>query len=419
LTQATPVEEVLREAMLAHRSGHLLEAEAGYHEVLRWHPDEPKALYYLGLLQFHRGDRDGGIKHVVRSLRGDPGNARAWSDLGGMFIAIGWAADAKEAYRRATEAAPENAQGWYNLGICQRNENEFADAIASLREAIAREPDYSQAYEVLGTLFYQLGRVTDAAGVYTAWSVREPSNAKASHMAAAMSGQVAPTRASDEYVRQVFDESASSFDVSLERLEYRAPQAIAEALAQRPDKGGGASAQQAGADGLGQLAGRNRAAVLDAGCGTGLCGPLLRRLSSHLVGVDLSPKMIERAQARKCYDELVTSELTLFLHGRPLAFDAVVSADTLVYFGALEQVFAAAHVSLRDGGWLVFTLEALDANTADDHRLQVHGRYAHSEKYVRDGLSAAGFQLEALSMDSFRKERDQEVPGFLVVARRN
>ena len=38
--------------------------------------------------------------------------------------------------------------------------------------------------------------------------------------------------------------------------------------------------------------------VLDAGCGTGLCGPGLRGRAGRLVGVDLSPEMLKRAAGR-------------------------------------------------------------------------------------------------------------------------
>jgi predicted TPR repeat methyltransferase len=399
LTEGHSIGDVLRDALLAHRAGRLVEAETGYREVLRVRPGEPKALHFLGLLQFHRGDLEGGIERVLNSARADPRNARVWNDLGGMFIAAGRPADAKHAYQRATEAAPESTQGWYNLGICLRNESDFEGAISSLRVAIACPADYARAYEALATILYQLGRAPEAATVYADWSAREPSNAKASHMAAAMSGRNVPSRASDEYVREIFDESAESFDNNLERLDYRAPPAIAKALAQRADD--------------------KISTVLDAGCGTGLCGPLIRELCRSLVGVDLSAKAIERARARKCYDELVVSELTGFLHRRPRVFDAVICADTLVYFGALDQVFAAAKESLRDPGWLIFTLEALDPGAADDCALQIHGRYAHSENYVRNALAATNFRVDVLTRDTFRKERDRDVSGFLVIARTN
>ena len=48
----------------------------------------------------------------------------------------------------------------------------------------------------------------------------------------------------------------------------------------------------------------NTKQVMDAGCGTGLCGPLFKNLSSHLAGIDLSQRMIDRARDRRIYDHL-------------------------------------------------------------------------------------------------------------------
>jgi len=38
---------------------------------------------------------------------------------------------------------------------------------------------------------------------------------------------------------------------------------------------------------------------------------------------------------------------------------------------------------------------------------------------VRRALAAANFGIDAFTRDTFRKERDQEVPGFFVIARAN
>jgi predicted TPR repeat methyltransferase len=142
---------------------------------------------------------------------------------------------------------------------------------------------------------------------------------------------------------------------------------------------------------------------------------LLRPHSQRLVGVDLSGHMIERARARNCYDELSVAELTAFMRSRPHAFDAVIAADTLVYFGTLEDAFAATCETLRPNGWLVFTVEA---NDEVDHRLEFHGRYAHHERYVRAALTAAGFEIETLTRETLRQEREQDVRGLLVVTQR-
>ena len=129
--------------------------------------------------------------------------------------------------------------------------------------------------------------------------------------------------------------------------------------------------------------------VLEFGCGTGLCGVLLRSSSKNLVGVDLSPGMLDKARARSIYDELVEGELCAFMRSRPAAFDIVNCADTLCYFGALEEAMAAARACLRPGGVFAFTLEAEPPDSEHRHRIQAHGRYAHRADYVTDVARAA------------------------------
>jgi predicted TPR repeat methyltransferase len=98
-------------------------------------------------------------------------------------------------------------------------------------------------------------------------------------------------------------------------------------------------------------------------------------------------------------------------------FDAIVCADTLVYFGPLDEPFAAVRSALRAAGVLIFTVEALEANQGVDHKLTGTGRYAHTEDYLRRSLSHAGFELEGMRTEVLRQERSAPVSGFLAVAR--
>ncbi len=151
-------------------------------------------------------------------------------------------------------------------------------------------------------------------------------------MAAAFAGAGGPSRASDEYVRQVFDQFASTFDEQLQALAYQGPQLIAELLVQQY-----AAPEQA-------------LDVLDAGCGTGLCGPVLRPYAHRLVGVDLSGAMLDKARGRGVFDELVEAELTAFLSAQSEKYDLIVAADTFHYFGNLEPLFEATCRALRTAG---------------------------------------------------------------------
>ncbi|MFY9514063.1 MAG: methyltransferase domain-containing protein, partial [Rubrivivax sp.] len=156
------------------------------------------------------------------------------------------------------------------------------------------------------------------------------------------------------------------------------------------------------------------------GCGTGLCAPLLQPWAASLAGVDLSEGMLQQAVARRVYDELVCGELVAFLQSRPAAWDLVVSADTLCYFGALDTFAAATAAALRGPGLLVFTVEAHDdGDGAPDYRLQGHGRYSHRRRYVEATLRAAGLQPLELQAVQLRMEAGAPVAGWLVTARRS
>ena len=62
--------------------------------------------------------------------------------------------------------------------------------------------------------------------------------------------------------------------------------------------------------------------------------------------------MLAHAKDKNVYDALVKAELTEYLRTTERAFDLIVSADTLVYFGDLEGVLVAATEALRPT-WLL------------------------------------------------------------------
>lgn len=385
---------LLKSALAAHRDGRLAQAEAGYREVLAARPGEATALYWLGLLCFHRGDSEEAVRYLRRSLEHAPGHVRGWKDLGGILMASGRLAEAEQAYTRAVEAHPAVAESWYNLGICFAKRGDLEGAVRALRRAIQLKPGQLSAYEPLATFLYQQGDTAGAADVYRQWLLRDPANPKAQHLAAAATGDPPPARASDEYVRAHFNSAADTFDHNLEQLGYRAPQRAASALA--------------------ALVPAPVPLLLDAGCGTGLAGPLLRPWCRTLIGVDLSSGMLARAAQRGCYDRLIEAELTAFLRSQRKTFDVIICVDTLVYFGALEEPLSAACEALKAGGLLLFTVEA---GSGAGHQLQIHGRYAHGEAYLRQAVATAGLKLHSLQHEILREERLSSVAGHLVAAR--
>jgi predicted TPR repeat methyltransferase len=422
-------------AIALHRQGKLGEVEPVYLAALQADEGNADALYHLGDLRLRQGRLLSALNLVRRAIDARPQSAQAYATLGEIYGELGLAAGAVEAYRkalelepghaeaarnlppvlekverleaaaeahrRALERAPGNADHLYALAAACKDLGRSEEALAALREALALRPE-PQAFRRLGAMLCGMGRLDEAARAYEAWLRAEPDNPVARHLLAACTGKNVPPRASDAFVARDFDRFADTFDEVLGKLEYRAPALVAMALRR--------SAGEPAA----------RLDVMDAGCGTGLLAPYLRPYARRLVGVDLSPRMLEKAAARGVYQELHAAEITSYLAASPEAFDLVAAADTLNYFGDLGEVFSAARASLRKGGRLIFTLEhaVKDDELPAGYRIHPDGRYMHAEPYVRSALAAAGFDSVECSYGVLRREGDAYVPGLVVAARR-
>jgi predicted TPR repeat methyltransferase len=170
---------------------------------------------------------------------------------------------------------------------------------------------------------------------------------------AAATGVEVPEKPDERYVKDMFDRFAESFDKVLTNLEYNAPQqiqSIVEDLHQHTDP--------------------QTLSIVDAGCGTGLCGHYLKPLASQLIGVDLSPGMLHRAKYRDQYDELIEQDLNEYFRQVSNKCDLIVSADTLCYFGNLLDFLQLSYKALTAGGCIIFTAERHDGETITAYCLQ-------------------------------------------------
>ena len=429
------VRDALTIAIRLHQQGHLEEAEQLYGNILNAVPEQPDALHFLGVLNHQLGRGEVGLRLMRQALALQPKHADIHNNLGNILKEQGRPEEAEAAYRRAIELAPGHVEALNNLGVLLKSRGELEEALAwfeaalrqvpshpgaqrnlvatltrlgrldeaveAARRAVDLGPDQSEAFRNLSDVLRRAGRLDDAVQVVRQWLSMAPDHPIARHQLAAYLGNEIPDRASDEYITMIFDEFAATFDEVLDGLDYRAPALIVA----------GMSAGMKSSDG--------RLDVLDAGCGTGLCGPLLRKYARRLVGVDLSAGMIAKARQRNCYDQLITAELTSFLQDSGETFDLIASADTLVYIGDLTALCAAVHDRLRPEGELVFTVEhAADLEGGAGYRLEPTGRYSHSRAYLERTLQNAGLTPRSISEVSPRKQLGRPVAGLLVAAGR-
>jgi predicted TPR repeat methyltransferase len=421
---------------IAHRlmaENELQAAAALCGEILELVPEQPAALNVLAIAAHESGEIERGLDYIRRAAAAAPNDPVIQNNLGNLLLKTRDMDQALSAYTRAAELGSKSPEMFNNLGVILRARGEYVEAERHFRSALAENPDHGPAHHNLSSILGGTGRVDEAVGHF--WTgvlntpvrnpyltalahnyfghrdkaveffsnllKKDPDNVQLKHLLSSFSGVDVPERASDQYIEKTFDHFARSFDSKLKRLAYQAPQLVAAAVETvvGPPRGD--------------------LDILDAGCGTGLCGALLRPFAKQLIGVDLSAGMLEKAAATGIYDKLVKAELTAFLEGSDLAYDAIVLADTLCYFGPLEDFAAAAAASVKPRGVLVFTVEALPADAPDGFRVDLSGRYKHAGEYVDRVLAQAGFELLARNTDTLRMESLDPVTGFVVSARRN
>ncbi|MEN6490100.1 MAG: methyltransferase domain-containing protein [Smithella sp.] len=164
--------------------------------------------------------------------------------------------------------------------------------------------------------------------------------------------------------------------------------------------------------------------VLDLGCGTRLAGLEISPYARQMVGVDLSSKMLERAQSRNIYHRLEHSGLLLMMQGEESSsYDVVIAADVFVYLGVLDDIVSEVERLLRPGGFFIFTVEALEALAGEiiglenkpDYKLNQSGRYAHSAKYLEKLSFANGFSSISLTSIPVRFEKGLPVTAWAAV----
>ena len=436
MPQSTATESLamaLQQAMQCQQQGQLDAAQAIYQQVLDDHPRQADALHLLGVLHAQRRDFARAHELIWQAITVNPDEAMFHNNLANVCVERGLPDEAEPLYARAIELDNARIDALSNLGLLMSRTHREVEAEALFARAVELDPANPDWRHNLANLYLRLGRIPEAlqlthdglittprsrilramlaqsyimldqrelaAEVLRAWIQSDPDDPYPHHHLPACTGEQVPERASDRYVASVFDSFAGSFDVKLAKLSYQAPGLVAAEVARR----------------CGPPAARLK--VLDAGCGTGLCGPLLAPFASQLDGVDLSEGMLRLAVERHNYDGLYKGELVAFLQASPAGFDTVVSADTLCYFGALEGFAAAVVGALRPAGLLVFTAEALaDETPESSYRLKEHGRYSHSRRYILSALLAAGLLSIDIQPVVLRNEGGLPVDGWLVSA---
>jgi predicted TPR repeat methyltransferase len=405
--------------------------------------------------------------YLTTSLELDPSQLHVWINLAGLYCEQNETDKAEHAFHVALELSPQSAEASAGLGLLYIERRLFDQAAHLLTAAIERGATAPAVYACLGQARYQLGDYADAAAALEKAALALPdmpqivrkyaearlieitisgSVDEAREAYASLAGQHAEdlngvcrktfqtlcvygpreaairigesilehapndpivgyhmdalhgrkhARTPNHYLTTCFDNFAPIFDRHLvDVLHYRIPEKAFPLLIET---------------------GVTFTRILDLGCGTGLAAPHLSKFGGGLVGVDISPRMLERARDRQIYSRLVEDEAVAYLAKCNDRFDLIVSFDVVVYFGDLAPLFEAVASRLEPGGVFAFSYETEAGN---DYTLLASGRFAHGARYVERVFREHFTHIASVST-TLRLEANRPVAGQIVLMRRS
>ncbi|MCP3372573.1 tetratricopeptide repeat protein [Bradyrhizobium cajani] len=156
---------VLDQAIAAHRSGNLSDAERAYAAILKGSRTHPVALHMLGLLHAQRGNFADAEPLLKKAARVDPGNPNVLFNYANVLRALGKTDDALAWFAKVIALSPNFADAHLNRGAILIARQELHGAIAEFDRAIAIAPS-GAAFANRGSAFQQLGQLDEAHDSY-------------------------------------------------------------------------------------------------------------------------------------------------------------------------------------------------------------------------------------------------------------
>lgn len=271
----------------------------------------------------------------------------------------------------------------FDLANSFAEQGKWFDAMFRYRVVLFLQPQYPKAWHNLGCCYLRLGKRPQAKTAFLHALKQNAMDADAAYMLATIDpasrpANLRPVRMPKTMVVGFFSSIAEGYDLTEANNKYQAGKVVHDLV--QP------------------LVASPAPAVLDLGCGTGIVSRPWRAAARSLVGVDITPAMLEMAEKathaeKKLFDRLLTADIvSLPAETALLAADVVLLVNVAPFVGDLSGVIQGAAKAMGSEGVLAITIEPYTGSAGFGLSAQT-GRFGHSNAYVAQLAIASGLKL--------------------------
>src|SRR5229473_2224920 len=175
---STP-EQLLEDALAAHRRGSIADAKRIYASVLSIDPTNAAAHGNLAIIAAQQGDLAAAERLFRQGIKLRPNDPAGYNNLGSVLQQQARLDDAIAAHCHAIRLNPNYAEAFLALGNALKQQGKFEEAMGSYRSAIKARRDYAEAHNNVGVLLQMQSRLGEAAAAYGEAVALRPAYAEA------------------------------------------------------------------------------------------------------------------------------------------------------------------------------------------------------------------------------------------------
>lgn len=371
------------------------DAAASLLAILSANPGHAQAYLLLGKIFLERKQFDRADQWFQEAIHYHPEDADLFESIVVNFLMYDRVQEAKPYCEKLLKLKPGSPNVLYDLGVISTRLHEPERAKNYYLAVLKINPNHFATLNNLAVLYLEQQNFAAAKFYFEQALTHDPENQSIQYSLHAISGGKQFGDAPKAYIQSLFDSYSSHYEIHLtEGLEYVVPQTLKQIVSEK----------------LNPLAAQWK--ILDLGCGTGLCGHYFKEYATNLMGVDLSPKMIELAKGKGCYDELIEAENSEYLSKQKDRFNLILAADVFIYQGDLWKILIACFKALAGDGLLAFSVEI---NKEDGFALQKTGRFSHAKSYIEALASKIGFKILVSEIHNTRIQRTDQLQGYYFI----
>jgi len=136
---------IVENALEAHKQGKLKQAHDVYHSVLKTNPNHAQALHYLGLMAQQSGHSKDAIRLIEKSINILPNDIRAYNHLAQVYLSLGKVTKAKLLLEQGLELDPYHVDTLNNFANILMDKNDIHGAIKVYQQVIKLDSNASHS----------------------------------------------------------------------------------------------------------------------------------------------------------------------------------------------------------------------------------------------------------------------------------